>query len=29
MSNYYFPAEEREHEGTGLSWPHYYAYGRE
>ncbi|WP_315078161.1 agmatine deiminase family protein [uncultured Clostridium sp.] len=28
MSNYYFPAEEREHEGTWLSWPHYYTYGK-
>lgn len=25
-ASYYFPAEESEHEGTWLTWPHKYAY---
>lgn len=29
MQIYYFPAEEEEHEGTWLTWPHHYSYGME
>lgn len=29
MSNYFLPAEEQEHEGTWLTWPHQYTYGVE
>lgn len=29
MSIYSFPAEGKKHEGTWLSWPHQYTYGRE
>ncbi len=29
MAQYFYPAEEKPHEGTWLIWPHRYSYGKE